>query len=409
MRAGRCLVTLFAALAATLLLASGTAQARVGAQNVGGEFGLGGYLPYTSWLRPTLELPDPRPANFLRDAERGVAGTARWHHNGWFCEFLRCAHGPYPMSTLWGAVGLFEAVDAVQIAAPSRAHRAAVRFFGEQNQRFWDSTRDGYAPYPGVVAGEGGGPIFFDDDGWEGLAYYNAYRGTGEHRWLVDAQRAFRFIATHGWATRDGGGIWWNTNRPYRSGPALAADTLLGTLLFLADRRGWQLRDVLKFVAWANTRDVARGSQLWLERPSRRVTSDYIEAPLIYAEYLLCANGYGPSLCERAGRAAATVAETDMHHNPHGEPEYQYRWGPQYDAIFMQWMLAYGAATKVDYWQKLAELNADAAANHGFNSSGLLLGSWWGGPIQTHETRPNMLRTPGSTSSLFGWLAVYER
>lgn len=376
---------------------------------MGGELGLGGFLPFTSWLRPTLELPERAPARYLRDAERGVAGTFRWRHDGWFCEFLHCAHGPYPMATLWGAVNLFEAVDAIQIASPSRAHRAAVRFYAVKNERFWNRRERGYAPYPGSRGTEAGGPIFFDDDGWEGLAYYEAYEANHERRWLGFAQRAFRFIATHGWAKRDGGGIWWNTTHPYRSGPALAADTLLGTLLFLADGRDWQLRDVEKFVAWANTRDVARGSHLWLERPSRQTVQDYIEAPLIYAEYLLCSHGYGPGLCERAGRAAATVAEAGMHRNRFGEPEYEYRWGPQYDAVFMQWMLAYGAATHVTFWQQLAELNGDAADEHGFKRSGLLLGSWWGGPIQTRETKPNMLRTPASTASLFAWLAVYSR
>ncbi len=412
MKTARRARALLAASAAVTLLALGAAPAASSAatpQSAGGEVGLGGYLPFTSWLLPTLELPERSPARFLRDAERGMAGTARWRARGWYCEFLRCAHGPYPMATLWGAIGLFEAADAIQIASPSGAHRAVVRYFGEQNERFWSPRRDGYAPYPGTGASEAGGPIFFDDDGWEGLAYFNAYRATGEGRWLRSAQRAFRFVATHGWDARGGGGIWWNTSHPYRSGPALAADTLLGTFLYLTDHRGWQIRDVLEFVNWANRRGIEPGTQLWLDHYPGRKTADYVEAPLIYAEYLLCSNGFGAELCERAGRAAATVAETRMHPNRNGEPEYEYRWGPQYDAVFLQWMLAYGAATHVGYWQHLAELNADAADAHSFDRHGLLLGSWWGGPIETKETKPNMLRTPASTASLFAWLAVYAR
>jgi hypothetical protein len=131
--------------------------------------------------------------------------------------------------------------------------------------------------------------------------------------------------------------------------------------------------------------------------------NDYVQAPLIYAQYLLCQDGEGEGYCIQAGRVAATLAE--QHVDEYG---YEYNYGPEYDAIFMQWMMAYGQATGEGYWLTLAEVNAAAAATNAGKGHGLWLSSWWGGPIADPETHPNMLRTMGATTSLFAWVGVYS-
>jgi hypothetical protein len=60
------------------------------------------------------------------------------------------------------------------------------------------------------------------------------------------------------------------------------------------------------------------------------------------------------------------------------------------------------------YWIELAQVNAAAAERHAADGAGLWLSSWWGGPIRDPETHPEMLRTEGSTTSLFAWLSVYS-
>jgi len=387
------------AIAAVGILATALALAKASAQPASSG-GLGGFAPLTPWHQPPLELPSPRVLDYQQLAEAGVAQAGRWRAHGWYCEYLHCAHGPYPLITLWGEVPMFETADALELSAPSSAHRALVKRFAIANERYWDRALGGYAPYPGDR--EANVRAFFDDNGWEGLAFVNAYEATGERRWLRDAQRAFRFIAARGW-DRDGGGMWWNTSHPYHSGPALASDSLLGILLYGEDHESWQLEDVRMYVDWANANDNHDERQLYLEQPNEpESVNDYVQAPLVYAQYLLCRDGEGESYCVQAGRVAATIAE--QHVDGYG---YEYNYGPEYDAIFMQWMLAYGQASGERYWLTLAEVNAAAASTHAAEQRGLWLSSWWGGAIADPETHPNMFRTMAATASLFAWLGVY--
>jgi len=363
--------------------------------------GLDGYEPFTPWLRPTLELPAPHPLDYEQLGETGVGQTAQWTAGGWYCEYLGCAHGPYPLVSLWGEAPMFEAVDALDRASPTPAHRALVERFARANERYWDRALGGYAPYPGDR--EANVQAFFDDNGWEGLGFLGAFDATHQGRWLRDAQRAFRFIAARGW-DQDGGGMWWNTSHPYHSGPAIAADSLLGILLYGEDHERWQLEDVKKYVDWANANDNHDERELYLEKPNNPETvDDYVQAPLVYAQYLLCRDGEGEGYCVRAGRTAATLAETNV-----SKAGYRYNYGPEYDTIYLQWMMAYGEATGDPYWLKLAQLNAAAAATNAAGSGGLWLASWWGGPIDDPETHSNMFRTMAATTSLFAWVGLYS-
>lgn len=357
--------------------------------------------PLTPWRKPLVALPRPRQVDYLGLAQAGVAKSVRWRRGGWYCEYLGCSNGPYPLLTIWGEAPMFETADALQLAQPSGAHRRLVERFGLASERYWDRALGGYAPYPGDR--ERGVEAFFDDNGWLGIAFVNAYLANHEGRWLRDAQRAFRFIAAHGWDSAGGGGMWWNTAHPYHSGPALASDALLAMLLYSQDREGWQLEDAKAYIDWANANDDHDERQLYLEQPNRpESVNDYVQAPLVYAQQLLCEDGAGEGYCVRAGRVAATMAEQNV--NASG---FKYNYGPQYDAIFIQWMTAYGQATGQRYWLRLAEVNAGAAALHAAVSGGLWLSSWWGGPIADPETHPGMFRTAAATTSLFAWTAYY--
>ncbi len=378
-----------------------SAAAPVASVALASDTGLGGFQPLTPWRQPSVELPPPRLLAYQQLAEAGVSQASHWRHGAWYCEYLRCTHRPYPLVTIWGEVPLFETADALEMASPSSAHQALVDRFARANERYWDGALGGYAPYPGDRAGNV--QAFFDDNGWEGLAFFDAYRATHERRWLFDAQRAFHFIAARGW-DKSGGGMWWNTSHPYHSGPALASDSLLGILLYSEDHERWQLEDVKMYVDWANANDNHDERQFYLEMPSQpESVNDYVQAPLIYAQYLLCRDGEGEGYCVQAGRVAATLAE--QHVDKYG---YEYNYGPEYDAIFMQWMMAYGQATGEPYWLTLAEVNAASAATNAGKGHGLWLSSWWGGPIADPETHPNMLRTMGATTSLFAWVGVYS-
>jgi hypothetical protein len=364
------------------------------------DSGLYGFQPYTPWRQPPVWLPEPRAENYVELTETGLQQAGHWRRQSWYCEYLHCSNGPYPLATIWASVPMFESVDALQIAAPSAAHAALVQHFASFSEKFWDRALGGYAPYPGDR--EGNVESWFDDNGWLGIAFVNAFKATHNYRWLADAQRAFAFIASRGWDSS--GGMWWTTNHPYHSGPALAADVLLGMLLYEEDHEAWQLEDVRTWVDWANRFDNHDERQLYLEKSNApESVNDYVQAPLVYAQYLLCKDGQGEGYCVRAGRVAATMAENRVMRTG-----YRYRYGPEYDAIYLQWMMAYGQDTGESYWLRLAELNAGAAAQHAATGSGLWLGDWWGGGIPDPETHPNMFRTVAATTSLFAWTAVYS-
>jgi hypothetical protein len=351
-------------------------------------------------LAPSLAVSQPRaraaqPQNYLALTEQGIAQSASWRSGDWYCEYLGCT-GAYPLLTIWGDVRMFESVSAIELAAPSAAHRARVDRFGRASERYWNPYLNGYAPYPGDRYR--GAEAWFDDNGWLGVAFVQAYRATGEPRYLRDAQRAFSFIAANGWDAADGGGMWWNTEHPYHAGEALAADSLLGMLLYGIDHQRFQLEQARMFIDWGNSHDIGFHG-LYLSGGPGSTVIDYVEGPLIYAQYLLCQatgqNGY----CTHAAEQAKSMTEI------YG---FEYNFAPLYDSIFFEWMMAYGKAIGDNHWLELAQTNAAAAAQHAANGRGLWLGSWWGGPIKDSQTLPGMFRTMAGTTSLFAWLAYYS-
>jgi hypothetical protein len=335
-----------------------------------------------------------QPSDYLRLAEAGLAQSTSWRSGSWYCEYLGCS-GPYPLLTIWGDVRMFESVDALEIAAPSRAHRAQVDRFGRASERYWNPYLNGYAPYPNDRFR--GAEAWFDDNGWLGIAFVQAYRATGEHRYLRDAQRAFSFVASQGWDSA-AGGMWWNTDHPYHSGEALAADSLLGMLLYGIDHQRLQIDEAQKFIDWGNSHDIGFHG-LYLSGGPGSTVIDYIEAPLIYAQYLLCQAAGNQDYCTHAAAQAKSMTEI------YGV---EYNFAPLYDSIFFEWMMAYGKAVGDNHWLELAATNAAAAQQHAAASHGLWLGSWWGGPIKDSQTLPGMFRTMAGTTSLFAWLAYYS-
>jgi hypothetical protein len=304
----------------------------------------------------------------------------------------------YPLATIWDIVPLFESLDAIAIAQPTPSHRRAVARFATGAERYLNRGLrpvPGYSPYPGDRTPDT--ETWFDDNGWWGLAFVNAYRATGTHRYLADAQRALRFIATSGWDP-GGGGIWWNTTHPYKAGEALASGTLLATLLYRETHSEFDLGQAIKFVNWANTNGFSETNGLYEGSNLDQTPIDYIESPLIYAQEVLCESTDTPAECERTEELKSTALE---------------RFGqlldfsPQYDAIYLQWMLALYSLDHDPTLYSLAAENARDASTQALNGEGLYLLSWSGQTLPAQDAEPGMLQTQAATTSLFAWLAVY--
>jgi hypothetical protein len=313
---------------------------------------------------------------------------------GWYDERLD-DHDRYPLATIWGAVPLFEALNAIDLAAPSPAHRAAVVAFANGAERYYDTglgPPPGYAPYPGD---RGRAEAWFDDNGWWGVAFMEASRATGNSRYLHDAARAFAFIAAQGWDTA-GGGLWWNTSHSYRAGEALAADTLLGALLFQRTHRVFYLDQVQRFLTWADAHFQSELG-LYARTESDPTPTPYVEGPLVEAHQLLC----------EAGQQAACARAQQLAHACWQRFEARLSMGPQFDTIYLHWMLVYAAQTGDGRWPALAmQMAADAQAHALDTQQDLYLRAWDGTSITAHEAQPNMLQTDAATLELFAWLSA---
>jgi hypothetical protein len=342
----------------------------------------------------------PAQQRYLALAQAGVAqAQRRWRdpRRGWYDARLGDRER-YPLATIWDIVPLFESLDAIAIAQPTAANLHALASFAAGAERYLNRGLrpiPGYSPYPGDR--EADTETWFDDNGWWGLAFVEAYRATGRRRYLTDAERALRYIAAVGWDA-GGGGIWWNTHHPYKSGPALASDTLLAALIYQQDGSAFALAQARKFVAWANTNGFSNADGLYADSSVSATPVDYVEAPLIYAQALLCQLTGASNDCQRAEQLKAAALRRFG---------YLLDFSPQYDAVYLQWMLALYALDGDRTLYLLAADNARDAQTRAANGEGLYLLSWNGETLPAIDAEPGMLQTQAATTSLFAWLAVY--
>jgi hypothetical protein len=338
--------------------------------------------------------------HYLQLAQAGVAqAKARWadHRLGWYDSRLH-DRDRYPLATIWDIVPLFESLDAIAIAQPTPANRAAVSKFANGAERYLNRglrPLPGYSPYPGDRTAST--ETWFDDNGWWGIAFVNAYRATGSKRWLGDAMRALKYVAAAGWDARQGG-LWWNTTHPYKAGAALASDTLLATLLYQQTKSSFALAQARRFLAWGNTSGFSQADGLYAGSSTNPTPIDYAEGPLVYAQAVLC---------EATGTAADCRRSEEQKTNSLKRFGYLLDFSPQYDAIYLQWLLALYALHHDRTLYAMAADNARNVEARARNGEGLYLLSWDGETLSPQNARPGMLQTHAASTSLFAWLAVY--
>jgi hypothetical protein len=366
---------------------------------------LGGAALLCACATPAAAAGPPLSAaqqRYLTLAEHGVAAAqSHWRDRrlGWYDSRLG-DHDRYPLATIWDIVPLFQSLDAIAIASPTPAHRAAVTRFAAGAERYLNRGLrpvPGYSPYPGDRAA--GAETWFDDNGWWGIAFLEAYRATGSRRLLLDSERALRYVAAAGW-DQASGGIWWNTEHPFQSGPAMAANTLLAVLLYQQTHSAFALAQARRFLGWANTTGMNAESGLHADSSVNPMPVDYIEGPLIYAQATLCHLIPAPEECAVAQRLKAKALSRFG---------YLLDFAPQYDAIYLQWMLALYASEGDPTLYRMAADNARDAQERAVESRGLYLNGWNGETLSTvNAPKPGMIQTQAATSSLFAWLAVYK-
>jgi hypothetical protein len=395
-------------------------------------------------------------STYLRAAEKGVKATGRWwsRYHRWYTSVL----GGPNVASLWGIVPLFQALNGLQTAQPSRRHRHMLNRFARGAERYLNLKLEpvpGFGPKPGQ--GEPGKTTWFDDNGWWGLSFLDAYQATGNPRYLYDAQLAQQFISVSGWDTTPGrpGGIWWNTNQSFYAGESLAGGTLLSARLFAITHEQRYLDDALKYIAWGDVwlTDPATGLYARLRKPGtypapvydaqeaaaadRQAVAQYpeeaakleagqgaggaraaagaraagnyppfapspmpyVNGPMILAHRIICDQTGDKHYCERAEQLAWTTINV-----------YRHFWmGPQFDFWYLREMLELNRLNPNPFWLGIAQQNARRALHRVRDKHGLYLRTWYGKKASVAGAPKGSVQLHAANTALFAWMAALGR
>jgi hypothetical protein len=398
-------------------------------------------------------------AHYLAAANKGVKQTNKWWNHGrhWYSSVL----GGSNVASLWGIVPLFEALNGLQIAQPSHRHRHQLNRFARRAERYLNPNLEpvpGFGPKPGQR--EPGKTTWFDDNGWWGLAFLDAYRATGNARYLYDAQIAQQFISVSGWDNTPGrpGGIWWNTNHSFYAGESLAGGTLLSARLYALTHNQAYLDDALRFIAWGDVwlTDPATGLYARLRKPSTYGTATgsgtsgavaaaaaderalganpdeaaklaasgqpvpaagearsaldyypafhalpmpYVNGPMILAHRIICEETGTKSFCDRATDLTARTLQVYQ----------RFSMGPQFDFWYVRTMLEFAQLDNNGNWYGIVRRNARSALHRARDRHGLYLRTWYGKKAARAGAPKGSLQLHSANAALFAWMAALGR
>ena len=115
-----------------------------------------------------------------------------------------------PYDFMWGNGVAFSALVGGARLDPAK-YRPLVAAFFEGLEAYWD--KDAPIPaYDAYFASPTGDDKYYDDNAWMVLTFAEAYKLTGERRYLLRAAQVMRYVLS-GWDERLGGGIYWRQDR----------------------------------------------------------------------------------------------------------------------------------------------------------------------------------------------------
>jgi hypothetical protein len=346
--------------------------------------------------RARAASPEQRSAAFyLSTAQQGLELVlAHWWNaqTGWYNDTFNAKPPSMPLARLWSAYPLFETYVAVTAAQPTTANAAALTTFADAAATlYWNPNvkpYGGYGWYPGQRRADAN--IYFDDSGWWGLSFIDAYAVTHKAAYLAEARRALRSIVGSGWDSKHGRGMWWDTFHHHKTIEPLAAAVMIGIRLYEINKDTWALGWAQKLLAWANAHSFNKARGLYQRSATDNTVMDYVQGLMVTANWELCKTLHKPTMCTKAKRVAnASLAAFGQDLN----------WAPMYDVVYLRWMLQYYKDSGDARFYNLAVHNA-ARALAAINQSGYYLNRWDGTPLD------DSVGTQSASLELFAWLAA---
>lgn len=329
---------------------------------------------FAACLAAAVAVLGPAPASgsargatgrYLRLADAAIAtARSRWWdaRRGWYVEVR--AGDPRPQeATLWTIFPLFEAVSWTAIASPSPGSRAAATTFAREATRYWNPGAGGFS-YSPATARNPHAILYFDDNGWFGIAFLDAYRATGDRADLVWARRALTFILTRGLTAR--GTLWREGSARITSEP-LAAAAYIAASLYAVERRSADAARARSLIAWARAHSFSSSRGVFVRSATDATALDYVQGMVIGALLELCRGG-------DRGACGQAVALGDASLRAFPQP---LAWSPAPDGIYLRFLLDLYRSTHLSRFLAPAQATAVSALAHraGVN---LYTGSWSG-------------------------------
>lgn len=296
------------------------------------------------------------------------------------------------VATTWYIFPFLELTAAVAIDAPTAANKAFVNRTFLQAEKYWDPTLGLAGGVSWSFALEHTGTAYFDDAGWWGVAYLDAYRATGKARWLWDAGRALSWIDSNGWDWT-AGGTWWDSSHRKKTAEPLAAGAMIAATLYDLLHRKYYLAIAQRYIAYADkfTRNPKQGN-LYGRSATDGTVMDYVEGMMIDADVQLCRATKQASWCRKAeGLASAALDQFPI----------MASWAPEADVVYERSLLDLYAQDGNPRWYAVAYANGAEAKTHARDMNGL----WdlhWDGTWMT----PKTIYGQSATLELFAWLGA---
>jgi uncharacterized protein YyaL (SSP411 family) len=344
------------------------------------------------------KLPPPRTlvadrATFRTLAIGGLKQTRALFWNAQKGWYMGRSNGDPPVASTWSAFPFMELAAAVAIVSPTKTNRAFANRTFRAGEGYWDPTlgANGSGGVSWLWGLRNTGNAYFDDAGWWGVAYLDAYRATGKKRWLWDAGRALAWIDGFGWDKRSGG-VWWDIGHSHKTSEPLAAAAKIAATLYDVTHRAYYLKIAKRYIGWADakTRNPKQGS-LYGRSASDGTVMDYVEGMMIDAHLQLCLATNDRSWCTRAEAiAAASLKEFPILAS----------WAPETDVIYERALLDLYAVDHDPRWYAVAYANGMRARANSRAADGTWSLKWDGS-----YALPGTIYAQSATLQLFGWLA----